>query len=409
MSYGDKNRSLEGLLLAVAAAKSSVNSAAAKSSINSRKRHTRGYNPNNSAPIKKTKLTPEEISPAPEEKAETGFSIHHCKNFTVTADKLIDTKTIQQLTDDCKETTMAIPQIISEFTCLFREHLLTFRLTDRAPSCGSNGAVLFYEATSPSSTIRHKLCVKHTIDDEEAGLVQKLDSTKLKCGQVPAKSILTENKDNHYSVYSWEDKVYAFAMPVYTGTLSDFTEKNKRLNETTIYRVIRNISDQLTCLYREGQLCYMDIKPDNILYDLAEENNTDSIVVTVADLGSDGISSKYCPLASRRNPRRPGCSNPQEFACMKFNLIVLLAELLKSDEYLDQQEWILYAHYNDYYFQQYHLGYWELRQRGITWEEKDRRIRNHILKQATAFAKNENFSSLQDVLLPLPLFPIDKH
>jgi len=241
-------------------------------------------------------------------------------------------------------------------------------------------------------------------------MVQKLDSTKLKCGQVPAKIILTKNRDDHYVINSWEEKVYAFAMPVYTGTLSDFTKKNKRLSEKTIHRVIRNISDQLTCLYREVKLCYMDIKPDNILYDLAEENKTDSIVVTVADLGSDGVSSNYCPLASTQKPRRPGCSNPQEFACMPFNLIVLLAELLLSDEDLDQQEWITYAHYNDYYFQQYHPGYWDILQRGQTWEQKDQEIRNHILEQATTFAKK--FSSLKDVLLPLPeytplLFPAD--
>lgn len=391
MSNGDEKRSWEGLLLAVAAAK----------------RKNRDWSANNTAPFKMTKLTPDsEIME--EEKAETGFSIHHCKNFTVTANNLIDTKRIRQLTGDCKETTIAIPQIIEKFTCLFLDHPLTFRLTDRAPICGNNGAVLFYEARPSSSTIRHKLCVKHTIDDGEAKMVQKLDSTDIKCGQVPAKIILKENRDDHYSINSRGNKVYAFAMPVYTGTLTDFTKKNKRLSQTTICRIIRNISNQLTCLYDKGKLCYMDIKPDNILYDLAEGNETDSIVVTVADLGSDGISSKYCPLASRRDPRRPGCSNTQEFACMKFNLIVLLAELLLSDEDLYQQEWLLYANYNDYYLKRYHRRYWDIRDSGLESKSLEHKIRNDRLKEATAFAKK--FPSLEDVLLPLPdytpvLFP----
>jgi len=355
---------------------------------------------------------------------DTKISMDDYSNFI--ARTFIVTREAQQTKGACnKKLFLSIPKMISEFTCHFRKQQLVFRLTDRPPSCGVNGVVLFYQAVPASSTTTttttttattiHRLCVKHTVDMAEAAVVQRFESTGVACGQVQARLIYqAENGRDYYTRNSEREEVYAFAMPVYTGTLSDFTGQNTRLDRDTICRIIKELHQHLLCLQDlDGpMLCYMDIKPDNILYKLANENDTSSIIVTVGDLGSDSKSTLSCPVA--RNPRRPRCTSSRERACMKFHLIILSANLLLPEQDFKALDWVNYAYFPINYFKTHQHGYWKTIQRGK--EKKEGRgegkeeevlvssppiiIQNRILAGATSFINN-NFHSLRDILVPL--------
>jgi len=244
--------------------------------------------------------------------------------------------------------------IVREFMCAetLQNRLLHFKLDHRKKfKRGSYGVVCFYISTETNNdgTYWH-LCIKHTHDKNEIKMINSFEEGEVKCGQVEAK-LLQYNGNDHYTKHTYKKKVngvkktltkrfYAYVMPDFPRTLKDFV--GQQFTKETIVKIIKSLNDQLKCL-RRNNLCYMDIKPENILSYEREPGNNNSIEVVLGDIGSNNKSTLYCPMAA--DPRHPTCKNG-EIGCAAFSLTVLAAQLLLSKIEFENREaypWINYA------------------------------------------------------------------
>ena len=115
--------------------------------------------------------------------------------------------------------------------------------------------------------------------------------------------------------------MHLIAMPTYTGDLEEFCEheNNPRLSVDTISRIVLDVKAQLDCLLKHD-MCYMDIKPENILYSLREKNDVQSLRVVLCDVNDTELSTFNCPFSAM--PKYPTCTGESKH-CQNFNLCML--------------------------------------------------------------------------------------
>jgi len=373
-----------------------------KRTIKNRTRLKRVVKPGNSStPVPVSVST--QITKAPQR--PTGFSIHACTNFRVqntystpkppkplpsgsTKQQRRRYEQISRLSDD-------IPTLISKFYCTFESKKLLFVKNRRGMRFGNHGIVAYYETnTNP----KYKLCVKHTTDKKDFEVVRRLQTHNVLCGQVPARIIKnnTGYDNDYYHINGENHPVYAYAMPTYEGTLERFVYANDkdRLTKETLENIIINLHRQLKCLQRHKKvkLCYMDIKPANILFYLDQPGDNTSIQVTLGDLGSENVSSYHCPFAS--NTRYPDCKEAKEQYCIEYNLIVMLVSLYyKPEDLLQKCGWVLYSGRPKEYVKL------NPQTRGESTAAYFERIRRQVIEGAAGFVR-QHFENLESILLP---------
>jgi chemotaxis protein histidine kinase CheA len=208
----------------------------------------------------------------------------------------------------------------------------TIRFEERANrtySAGSNGLVVHYESQNDPVTICFS--IKYTDDDGEEKIISKINRTQLDgskpCGQIKIKNI----RRSHHPLSN--GTLYLFLSKTYEGDLRDFTDEDKRLDKKRVQNIIIEVRNQLICLKKKHDMCYMDIKPDNILYLYPDKSNREIIEVALGDLGSDGISSYKC-VSSETNTtyQRGKCKDDELLSdCQKYTLS--LTYLILRDGY----------------------------------------------------------------------------
>lgn len=344
-------------------------------------------------------------APAPTTGAQAhlrGFSIHACTNFKVSA-----TFPTPELSPDCRNKNpqryeelqrlrKSVPSIIAQFHCMFEDEKLLFINSSQTMRYGTYGIVAYYKAKSVPTYV---LCVKHTADIRDFRAVQRFQKHKVLCGQVPATIINSGSNSYYHTVQQRNGKkhnVYAYAMPVYEGTLQSFvnsTQDGNRLSEETLEKIIVSLHKQLKCLqnHEDAPLCYMDIKPANILYKLDRRGDNTSIQVTLGDLGSENVSTYHCPFSI--NTQFPDCKVDKEQYCIEYNLIIMLATLYYKPKDLKECKWTLYS--------QNPQRYKNSNPQKINESIKGyfKRIRNQVIKDAEGFVER-HFINLEGILLP---------
>ena len=348
----------------------------------------------------KNKTRIQEVQTQPQ-RNRTLFSLHACTNFRVRKTSYTHKNDLKYSKCLFSRLLPHVPKLIYEFTCIFRGEKLLFRRTTEKFKCGVHGIVAYYKTTYETQTRtlspEYKLCVKHTTDRTDVAVVRRLNDGKDSCGQVPAKIIKSFDGTKEYyfeNNLQRERQVYGYAMPAYTGSLLDFVGQGKKLKKSTAVRVIRDLYVQLTCLREEKELCYMDIKPANILYVLSDVDDTDTIIVTVADLGSENKSSYHCPFSEK--PQHPNCNNPKNPEarfCLEYNLIILLASLFYSEKKFYKEPWLLLSQNPHRFFSTYPQPRREHQ------AVRSKRLRNQAKRGAEKLIHND-FSELADILLP---------
>ncbi len=130
--------------------------------------------------------------------------------------------------------------------------------------------------------------------------------------------------------------LFLFLSKTYDGSLSDFTKKVNLLDKKKVQNIIVQVKDQLICLRKKYNMCYMDIKPGNILY-LYPGGNDDrkNIEVALGDLGSDGMTAFRCVSSeTNRTYDFGGCKDDELLSdCQKYTLS--LTYLILRDGYED--------------------------------------------------------------------------
>jgi len=189
--------------------------------------------------------------------------------------------------------------------------------TDKKQNHGSYGLVVHYESKNFPVTLHFS--IKYTGDHKEFAMVSKINRMREgePCGQIKIKSIDLP----HYPTR--DRSLYLFLSKTYEGSLDDFTDEDRRLDKKKIPDIILQVRDQLICLRKKYSMCYMDIKPGNILY-LYPGGNGDqkNIEVALGDLGSDGISTYSCVSSENNTTYRNGSCRGTELLsdCQKYTL-----------------------------------------------------------------------------------------
>jgi len=199
---------------------------------------------------------------------------------------------------------------------------------DRTYNTGGNGFVVHYKSRSVSGVIH--FTIKYTIDNEEEKTISKINRTdgSEPCGQIKIKRI----GRFHNTLKS--TTLFLFLSKTYDGSLSDFTEKANLLDKREIQNIIVQIKDQLICLREKHNICYMDIKPGNILYLYPDGNNDrKNIEVALGDLGSDGMTTFTCVSSEDNRTYQFGRCDSTELLsdCQKYTLS--LTYLMLRDGY----------------------------------------------------------------------------
>jgi len=170
--------------------------------------------------------------------------------------------------------------------------------------------------------------VKYTSDDREFGLVKEMEGGEsVNCGQIKCRTMTPESVHATTSTTRQvrvkdSTPIYLIAMETADGELGDYCSHDHAsvLDVESIGRVIRSLYEQVACLQKHG-LCYTDIKPQNVLYTLADKKNKQSLRVLLGDMGSmGGICSFVCPFS--QETLYPDCSGDGRF-CQSFRLCVL--------------------------------------------------------------------------------------
>jgi serine/threonine protein kinase len=243
--------------------------------------------------------------------------------------------------------------IVRTFTCVktIQRRELTFTInSEKGYKHGSYGVVCFYDSKEQYDGKSLTLCIKHTRGKDEIDIIKRFEEGKVRCGQVEAKPIPYKGQD-HYVEHTFNRPTrtgakksvralfYAYVMPAFPNILKDYRGK---CSKQTIVRIIKSLNNQLKC-FRKNNLCYMDIKPENILARERIQGDSNSIEVFFCDIGSNNKSTFHCPMAAK--PRHPRCDNG-EIVCAAFSLTVLAAQLHLSRLDIKNREtypWIHYA------------------------------------------------------------------
>ncbi len=201
---------------------------------------------------------------------------------------------------------------------------------DREHGGGGYGLVVHYESVSDRDTVHFS--IKYSNDVKEFKTVSKINRMDggESCGQIKVKSI--SRPDNP----SKNDTLYLFLSKTYDGNLMDFTSNKTLLDKKKVQNIIVQVRDQVICLKKNYGMCYMDIKPQNILY-LYPGGNDDkeNIEVALGDLGSDGITTFRCVSSKTNTTYRNGTCEDDELLsdCQKYTLS--LTYLMLRDGYED--------------------------------------------------------------------------
>ena len=191
---------------------------------------------------------------------------------------------------------------------------------------GTYGKVYMY------SNRKTKIAVKtyKTLDDEEIGIIDMLNSKNISCNTINSKIIKVGGIFN---------SSYISVMDIMSGGLD---KMNGKLSNTEIFNVIKDIAKHLECLNRAG-LSYTDLKCANILFKC---KNSRVIKTVVGDLG--GICKKgednvatWVPFEYRFDRGMVKCSEPTMVWCLG----VMILELLKTNT--DMFYWSMIENYNE--------------------------------------------------------------
>jgi serine/threonine protein kinase len=162
--------------------------------------------------------------------------------------------------------------------------------------CGSYGVVLIYRAEINGE--QRLFALKFHKDPEEYKAVNTLRG--IECGQIDAQCLDVHSSGLFKVDASFSDSPssYLTIMPKYTGSLyglshypGEFADHQDRLNRALCRQITKRVHEMVSCLHKKGQF-YLDVKPDNVLY----LQNNEHLSVTLGDLGSNRISSYYCPI-----------------------------------------------------------------------------------------------------------------
>ena len=184
----------------------------------------------------------------------------------------------------------------------------TYKKTEQA-LCGSNGIVTIF--TSRINDVLVELAFKFHTDIREYDTIQVLSSVK--CEQIDAQSILLYG-DPNYHIYLLDedgnvtddpDLFYLTVMPKYDASLDQLQIFDRIL----AVHITEHVYDTVSCLHKHGQF-YFDIKPANILFKVHD----DKVQITVGDLGSNNMSTRFVPELDRDG-------------MLRWLMIVLYAEL----------------------------------------------------------------------------------
>jgi serine/threonine protein kinase len=157
--------------------------------------------------------------------------------------------------------------------------------------CGSYGGVLIY--TANIGGLDRKFAIKYHNDADECESIEALKG--IKCGQIEAQCL-------KYPTDWSQIPHYLTIMPMYDGGLNElmdacnkapgdgFSDPHGNLTIDICKQIASDVHTYVSCLHRNGQL-YFDIKPANTLY-LQEDGK---IRIAMGDLGSNKISTYYCP------------------------------------------------------------------------------------------------------------------
>jgi hypothetical protein len=199
---------------------------------------------------------------------------------------------------------------------------------DRTYNIGGNGFVVHYKSMNIHGVIHFS--IKYTSDDEEEKTISKINRTggSEPCGQIKIKGI------GRFHNQLTSKPLFLFLSKTYDGSLSDFTEKANLLDNSEVQNIIVQVKDQLICLRKKYNMCYMDIKPGNILYLYPGRNNDrKNIEVALGDLGSDGMTTFMCVSSEdNRTYQFGGCDSTELLSdCQKYTLS--LTYLMLRDGY----------------------------------------------------------------------------
>jgi len=226
--------------------------------------------------------------------------------------------------------------IVSAFECIRGETKRKFVLVDPISyKCGTHGMVVQYVSESADAAVeRQFVSVKHAYEVVELLMTMERErGDGLHCGQILCRSMVP-NKVSA-AIYppiarrSGSVYMHLVAMPTLTGDLDEFCAhaNNPKLSVETISRIVLEVKAQLDCLLKHG-VCYMDIKPQNILYALREKNDVQSLRVVLCDVNDNvndtPISTINCPFSAM--PNYPTCTGESK-QCQNFNLCMLALQL----------------------------------------------------------------------------------
>jgi len=218
--------------------------------------------------------------------------------------------------------------IVSACECIRGEIKRKFVLAEPLSyNCGSNGMVVHYISDSEDPRgDRQRVSIKHTyVLDELRMTMQQERSGGRHCGHILCRSMVP----NKVSVAMYPPTarrsgsvyMHLIAMPTYTGDLEDFCEheNDPLLSVDTISRIVLDVKAQLDCLLKHD-MCYMDIKPQNVLYVLQDKTDVQSLRVVLCDVNMMEVSSFNCPFSAE--PNFPVCAG-MSIHCQNFNLCML--------------------------------------------------------------------------------------
>jgi hypothetical protein len=205
---------------------------------------------------------------------------------------------------------------------------------DKKQNLGSLALVVHYESEDFPATIHFS--IKFSSNPQEYAMISRINRMKVDkpCGQIKGKVMRHVND-------RISEPLFLFLSKTYEGTLHEFMDEKNRLDKKKVQHIILQVRDQLICLRKKYNMCYMDIKPENILY-LYPDGHDDkkNIEVVLGDLGSEGISTYNCVSSETNTTYQEGACKGTELLsdCQKYNLS--LTYLILCDGY---ERWLRIA------------------------------------------------------------------
>lgn len=162
---------------------------------------------------------------------------------------------------------------LASFSFTHDKFKLLFKSTQKNAS-GSYGVVSFYQENEYKVKVAVKRVKKEDLEVDAVTIIKQLEYFEVQCGTIKARLGPT------IGAYR-----YIFLQQMDTD-LSFFCNNNNRLSDSEVGEVIEKVYTAVECLIREsnGQLVYVDIKPENILVKL--DKNRKPTIVALGDLGS---------------------------------------------------------------------------------------------------------------------------